>query len=105
VPHGTTLYCGSGDRPNGRIMRFLRALSTVVIALATTGLDSAPPTRTFPWPQITPVHETFYFLDAWRASATLEIKGTDATPLYRLQCYGEKADRNPPDLRLHPDAL
>jgi hypothetical protein len=89
----------------GRMMRLVGVLSAVVIALAAAGSYSGLPSRTFQWPQITPVHKSFYFPDAWRASAALEIKGTDATPLYRLQCYGEKADRNPSDLRLHPDAL
>jgi hypothetical protein len=87
------------------MMRFTALLSVLAIPLAVPASGSALPTRTFRWPQVMPVHETFYFPDAWRASAALEIRGTDGAPLYRLQCYGEKADRNPSDLRLHPDAL
>jgi len=86
-------------------MRIVGALSAVVIVLATTGSHSAPPTRTFRWPQVMPVHETFSFPDAWQASAAVEIKGTDGVPLYRLQCYGEQAERSSSDLQLHPDAL
>jgi hypothetical protein len=84
-------------------MQLLGALSAVIITLAAVGEHSALPTQTFRWPQVTAVHQSFYFPDAWRASAAMEIKGIDGVPLYRLQCYGEQADRSRIDL--HPDAL
>ncbi len=87
------------------MMRLLSAFLAAVIALAATGSHTIPPTRTFRWPRITPVHKSFYLPDAWRASVALVIKGVDGVPLYRLQCYGERAKRSPSDLQLHPDAL
>jgi hypothetical protein len=94
----------------GDIMRYqkqliLATISLVFTSLAYPGQKTASPTRVFRWPQVKPLHESFYFRNAWHASATLLIKGANGVPLYRLQCYGEQAKRSPSDLQLHAEAL
>lgn len=62
-------------------------LSTILLgALSAIFVRSGSESRPFKWPEVEPLHRSFYFPDATHARVELTIEGRDKKALYRLKC-------------------
>lgn len=85
------------------IVLLLSALAAPLIAAHLSSTSTALARVVFRWPQVVAVRRSFYFPDADKARASLEIVGVNGAPKYRLQCYAPGAKRSQFDP--YPEAM